>query len=261
MLKYFVFLMTMMAGTVVPQSLPPRVSGMDQSPTNVSNYGKCTIAVEKFARDTSHWCKFNRLGSWPSFPNVQASRAFKFGRLTIYNGPIRKQKFACNVDGIGSDRYATVALSTKYLKTWEGGWNATGPGACGRCVCVSLFGGDDLYNRGLQKWVVTKYRGFSFMGRVGDRMGEGSDESIDILLDRPFSYAYVGPENPNAGTVNRLTGLRGFTQLSGPEMPVTVGTWTALWNFVPCDWTHDICSNWVKSFNYTTWTPRVTPGI
>lgn len=258
LLAAFALLASPSAMARAPAPVPiPRVSGVDQTPagTNATMYGRCTAAVERFARDTSHWCKFNRMGSWPSLPDAATARAFKFGRLTVYNGPILKQRFACNVPGIGSDTHATVALSTRYLKTWEGGWHPTAPGACGRCVCVSLFGGDDQYNRGLQRWVVTKYKGLSFMGRVGDRMGEGADDSIDVLMDRPFSCAYNGTVNPNAASVNARPGLRGFTRMWGAEHPVSVGTWTALWQFVPCDWTHARCGALVASYGHGTWLP------
>lgn len=242
----------------------PSVPGVDRSPSlDIGLDGRCTRAVEAFAQTTSHWCKFNRTVSWPPFAaDDPARRVYKFGRLTVYNGPILAQKFACNVDGIGSDRYATVALSTRYLKTWQGGWNPTSKGACGRCVCVTLYGGDVAYNRGLQRWVVAKYRGLSFMGKVGDRMGEGSDQSIDILLDRPFAYAWPGPENPNARRVNGLRGLRAFTRVSGPEAPHSVGTWTALWNFAPCAWTHADCARLASNVtSLTTRTPSITPPL
>lgn len=252
--------------SLVYNYIPNTIRGDIAPSLDIRLDGKCTSRVESFAQQTSHWCKFNRTNSWPSLDAFDpARRVYKFGRLTVYNGPIMAQKFACNVDGIGSDRYATVALSTRYLKTWQGGWNHKGEkGGCGRCVCVTLYGGDSAYNAGIQHWVITKFRGLSFMGKVGDRMGEGADNSIDILLDRPFSYAWTGPENPNSKLVNNLKGLRGFTKTNGSEAPHTVGTWTALWNFVPCSWTHENCAKLarnVTSNKLRIWTPTMTPPL
>jgi hypothetical protein len=44
-----------------------------------------------------------------------------------------------------------VAVSTKYLKTAQGGWVAD-KGACGACMCIHLHGADNEYNTGV-KWV------------------------------------------------------------------------------------------------------------
>ncbi len=243
---------------------PPRVPGVDQSPSSdTKEYGKCTQHVQRELRAGSHWCRFGRLGSWPELPNVAARKTMKFGRLTTFNGPILKQKLACNVSGIGSNTHAAVAVSTRYLKTWQGGW-AADKGACGKCMCITLFGGDDQYNKGLQRWVVKKHRGVTFAGRVADRMSEGADQSIDILLDRPFAYAPVVPVNPNAAKVNALSGVRAFParDAASPEYPIAVGTWTALWQFVPCSWDHARCARALRrATGYDTRVPRNTTGI
>lgn len=239
-----------------PVAVPPRVSGVDQSPSNPSEYGKCTPSVERNAIATSHWCKFGKLGSYPEFPNEPAKKAFKFGRSTSYVGSIYAQKFACNVDGVGSNTHAAVAVSSKYLKSYQGGWTAD-KGACGKCMCISIFGGDDKYNKGLQKWIVDKYKGLSFMGKVSDRCYECTPDSIDILLDRPYSFAHVEPNNPNAWKVNRLDGYRGFKTAE----VFNVGTWTSLWQFVPCDWDHKKCASFVASYGYKTRTPSWTKGV
>lgn len=217
------------------------------------NYGRCTSAIESNLKQTSHWCRFDDMGSFPEFPTTKALKNLQFGRQTVYRGPILKQRFACNVPGIGSERYATVALSTKYLKTYEGGWNKGRPGACGKCVCISIFGADDKYNKGLHKWVVLKYKGMSFMGKVGDRFAEGPDDAIDILQDRPYSFAPTYPsDNPNAEIVNNMKGPRVFQSTQGPESPESVGTWTSLWKFVPCNWTHSTCAEYIATFGYKT---------
>jgi hypothetical protein len=272
--KRLLFLLTAVAAGVVakPDTAPigiPVVRGVDQSPSvDPSQYGRCSHRIEPpAARATSHWCAFGRLGSWPEFPNAAARRSFKFGRLTTYTGPILRQRLACNVSGAGSDAYATLAVSTKYLKPHQGGW-AADAGACWKCACVSLFGGDDAYNRGLRRSRVLAMRGLSFMARVGDRMGEGADESIDVLLDRPFAYAYQDADgNPNAAKVNALPGPRGFPWPSSSDAaayPTDVGTWTALWQFVPCGggWTHARCATAVAELTgYRTRAPGWTPGL
>ena len=235
-------------------------SSQPTQPTQpTKNFGKCTSAIEENIIHTSHWCKFGKMGSFPEFPSPSSLKYLKFGRQTVYRGPILKQRFACNTPGIGSSRYATVALSTKYLKTYEGGWAGKGKtGACGKCVCISIFGADDMYNKGLHKWVVLKYKGMSFMGKVQDRFGEGPDDAIDILQDRPYSFAPIYPnpnDNPNAPIVNNMQSPRIFNSTQGPESPESVGTWTALWQFVPCKWTHKDCAKYIQTFGYKTRSP------
>jgi hypothetical protein len=63
----------------------PWVSGVDQSPSDPRNYGKCTKALEpQVNAKFSHWCKFNTLGTWPTGPSARAKKCLKFGRATIY---------------------------------------------------------------------------------------------------------------------------------------------------------------------------------
>lgn len=257
MLTKLISLLLLITPTLAAPWKVPHVRGVDQSPTLPKNYGVCTAAVES-SQKSSNWCKFNKLGSYPAFPNAAARKSLKFGRQTQYIGSIFRQKFACNVLGQGSNEFATVAVSTKYLKTWQGGW-AKDKGACGKKVCIHVLGGDDLYNKGLQKHVVDKYRGLTFMGRVADRGAEMSDDAIDILQERPYTYApNTKGDNPNAWRVNRLNGLRAFTN---PRTAQSVGVWTALWQFVPDDWNHDTCARFMNSFGYKTWTPKWTPGV
>ena len=239
----------------------PRVDGVDQSPTPRSQWGKCTDAVEASARERSNWCSFGRLTPWPAPPSAAASESLKFGRQTVYRGSILKQKGACNVDLIGSDTHATVAVSSKYLRSQDGGW-AANKGACGQCMCVHVNGGDAAYNQWLFEDSVRAQKGLCFMARVGDRCGECPDDSIDVLQDRPYSYAPNDHgDNPNAPIVNRLKGPRGFLQSSGRFSPETTGTWTAEWQFVPCSWTHDMCRMLMESFGYNdTRVPGMTPG-
>ncbi|KAF6252721.1 hypothetical protein COO60DRAFT_1463572 [Scenedesmus sp. NREL 46B-D3] len=234
----------------------PRVEGADSSASDPASYGRCTASMEPQLQASSHWCKFGRMGSWPEWPNAAASSALKFSRATCYRGPINGSSpahlAACKEQLVGSPTHASVAVSTKYLKTTDGGW-ARSKGSCGLCMCISIMGADDEYNKGVHRWVVQKYKGMSFMGRVIDRCGECPPDSIDILLDRPFSYAPTWPEgdNPNAGAVNRLPSPRVFGQTTGPETAESVGTWTALWQFVPCEWSHAKCAAFVASYGAT----------
>lgn len=145
----------------------PGVDGVDQSPTSSSQYGKCTNIQKDFLG--SHWCKFGKMGTWPSAPTGKADQCLKFGRASIYRGPIygssSAHKAACNKVLLGSDKYAMVAVSTKYLKTYQGGWTSD-KGACNKCMCIRMHGGDDLFNKGLQKEKASQRIGLTFMGQV-----------------------------------------------------------------------------------------------
>jgi hypothetical protein len=155
----------------------PQVSGVDQSPTAPWNYGKCTNAVEAVARP-SHWCKFNRIGVWPQTPPARAQQCLKFGRATIYRGPIYgsspQHYAACNRILKGSNEAALVALSTKYLKTYQGGW-AADKGACNQCMCIRMHGADRAYNPGLQTQAAQRHVGLTFLGKVGGGPGVGGE--------------------------------------------------------------------------------------
>ena len=146
----------------------PNVGGIDQSPTSPDMWGKCSNSLEGFVH-SSHWCKFGQIGTWPGPPTDKAKKCMKFGRTTIYRGPIYGSspghKAACNKWLYGDDQYAMVAVSTKYLKTYHGGW-AGDKGACGKCMCIRLHGGDDKFNQGLQKDNTRKHLGLTFMGKV-----------------------------------------------------------------------------------------------
>lgn len=84
----------------------PGVSGMDQSPTSPNNYGKCTSALEKGPwASKSHWCNSQKpFKAWPGPPSSEAQKCLKFGRTTIYRGPMygssTEHKAACNKVGV-----------------------------------------------------------------------------------------------------------------------------------------------------------------
>lgn len=135
--------------------------------------GKCTSAIEQsFSR--SHWCSAGPIGLWPSPPTAKSEKCLKFARATIFRGPIygsSPQQFAaCNKRLRGSDDYAMVALSTKYLKTYQGGW-AGDKGACDKCMCVRMHGADTNYNKGVQRDVVGKHLGLTFAAQARSARG------------------------------------------------------------------------------------------
>jgi len=179
-------------------------------------------------------------------------------------------KGACAVDLAGSNETAVVAVSTKYLKTSQGGW-ADEKGACGQCMCVHMRGVDNKYNPGVKFYAAKQHFGLTFLGKVADRCGECEDEHIDVLLDRPLSYAPYDPaspkENANAVYANSLPGPRGFgrpgAMRAGDQSPETVGTWVADWNFVPCEgWSHKRCAGLMKGLGYSgVETPKAAPGV
>ncbi|KAI8462327.1 MAG: hypothetical protein J3K34DRAFT_194117 [Monoraphidium minutum] len=252
----------------------PFVSGVDQSPSDPNNYGKCTGALEKHIDNNfSHWCRFGQLGMWPDGPSAPAKKCLKFGRTTIYRGPIygssSQHKAACNKWLAGDDHAALVAVSTKYLKTYQGGW-AADKGACDKCMCVRLHGGDDKFNGGLQKETLSKHIGLTFLAKVGDRCAECEDDHIDLLQDRPLTFAPFNPareaDNYNAPYANAKSGLRGFADpqyMRGSQYSLeNAGAWTADWQFVPCGWSHSQCANLMKGMGYKdVWTPKMTEGV
>lgn len=248
---------------------------MDQSPTDPGMYGKCSSAIESFLRPHSHWCKFNDMGLWPEGgPTSRAKQCMKFGRATIYRGPVYgsspQHKAACNRVLRGDDDAAMVAVSTKYLKTYQGGW-ASDTGACWKCMCVRLHGGDNKFNSGLQKDVAKERLGLTFLAKVGDRCSECPDDQIDILQDRPFSWAPFDPNskgnNPYAPYVNAKDGLRGFRDPDSmrpvAKSPENVGAWTADWQWVPCEsFNHNKCANLMRQMGYkNVWTPTWQAGV
>ncbi|KAI8469932.1 MAG: hypothetical protein J3K34DRAFT_521733 [Monoraphidium minutum] len=255
----------------------PAVAGVDQSPTNPAEYGACTDAVEEKFHTTSNWCLAPGFNSWPSGPAPMAQACAKFGRVTVYRGPVLGKepahKGACDVPLEGSDTHALVAVSTKYIKSRQGGWHDD-PGACGMCMCVRLQGCDDVYNPHPNRDNVLRNQGLAFAARVGDRCGECEDDHVDVLLDRPFAYApydaarleYDGTiSNRHAPLVNRLMGLRGFSDpqalRGGPSSTESVGVYTGDWQWAPCSMTHADCGTMFQQMGYAVQMPRVTPGI
>jgi hypothetical protein len=107
--------------------------------------------------------------------------------------------------------------------------------------------------------------------QVGDRCGECPDDHIDILQDRPFSWAPFDPnrkiDNQWAPFVNAKDGPRGFrdqTMIRGSGYsPEAVGTWLADWQWVPCEgWSHQRCGQLMRSMGYNqVFTPSWQEGL
>jgi hypothetical protein len=92
---------------------------------------------------------------------------------------------------MGDDKHAMVAVSTKYLKTYQGGWTSD-TGACNKCMCVRMHGGDDSFNSGLQKEAVNKRIGLTFMAKVGVLLLSCSVMWFAVLLCDAVCYAVLG---------------------------------------------------------------------
>lgn len=109
------------------------------------------------------------------------------------------------------------------------------------------------------------------MLQVGDRCSECPDDQIDILQDRPFTWAPFDPkakkDNPNAVFVNAKDGLRGFSEPDAMRgtghSPESVGTWTTTWQFVPCEgYSHAKCAGLMKDMGFdNVFTPTKTEGV
>lgn len=255
----------------------PAVPGTEQSATKPQDWGRCTSALDPASGAfDKHWCKFGKMGPWPDGPSAKAQTCLKFGRMSIFRGPMygssEGSRTACNTPHSGSTNYATIAVSTKYLRTQQGGWSED-KGHCGKCMCVFIHGADQAYNPGLQHNNARQHMSYAFMGKVRDRCGECPDDHIDVLMDRPFSYAPFDPNNPNsvreqrfAPYANAKEGQRVFSnpaEMRGTQFsPENVGTWTSDWQFVPCGWTHDKCVELFKSVGYKdARPPQMTQGV
>lgn len=69
----------------------PSVLGVDQSPTAPQDYGTC-VSVEPYFQNTSNWCTSKGFNSWPTAPPATAAACLKFGRLSVYTGPVSRPR-------------------------------------------------------------------------------------------------------------------------------------------------------------------------
>jgi hypothetical protein len=292
--------------------------GRDQSPTPPNELGLCTSKVEAHTRITSSWCRApagpayaeyvppaatttttttttSAATAAPARP-LAAEACAKRGRMTVYRGPVLGYEDAhvgaCNATLAGSATHALVAVSTAHLSSRQGAWEPE-PGACGSCLCMRVAGADVGMNAPAAAMYgpsLAATAGASFMGVVGDRCGECDDEHVDVLLDRPFSFAPYDKANPdgqdqaaayafalkpgnNAGgggassgppvrptnrrapLVNRLRGPRVFGAAdslrgAGRGAPESVGVYVADWQWAPCGWTHGECAAMWRRLGY-----------
>jgi hypothetical protein len=193
-------------------------AALDTSGSTVP-YGKCKkIAKDMFAK--SHWCSRPALTGKPSRPGL------KYGRQSIFSGPVGKQQGWCGKILRGSNTTAVIAISSKYLPL-----HGVSPNSqyCGKCMCVRVRGPDETTNPHYPK-VATKYAGKIFKGIVHDMCPECEDDHIDVLADRPYTQSPQDRWNPNAKMHNAIPGPR----IIPHNVAYGVGIWKVEWNFVPC---------------------------
>ena len=151
----------------------------------------------------------------------------KYGRQSLFSGPVGVNRGWCGKVLEGSHDFAGVALSTKYIPLHA---NSPNSQYCGSCLCVQLLATDETTNK-YPPMAAKKYYGKIFKGRVVDACSECEDDHIDVLTDRPFSYAPVNKFNPKAKYYNSIPGPR----LVPVNLAYGVGVWKVQWNFVDCN--------------------------
>jgi hypothetical protein len=183
-------------------------------------FGTCQ-KIAGVMKKQSHWCKKGSILGNPRKP------VLKYGRQTVFNGPIGKQKGWCGKILKGSNDAAGVALSTKYINL-----KSISPHSpyCGKCLCIRVLGHDEKINKSPPR-AAKKYYGTIFKGIVMDMCSECEDDHIDILTDRPYSAAPVNKWNPYAKHYNSIRGTRKIPV----DLAYGVGVWKTEWNFVPCN--------------------------
>lgn len=183
-------------------------------------YGTCAD-VDQHVKDMSHWCHKGALVGRP----VDASK--KYGRQTVFSGPVGMQKGWCGELLMGSPDWAAVAVSTKYI-----GLHTESPKSpsCGRCMCIRIAGVDETSNAH-PPGESERFFGRTLKGRVVDRCAECEDDHIDILADMPYSTAVEDEWNPRGADANARAGPRVMTAAQA----YTAGVWKVEWDFAPCE--------------------------
>jgi len=183
-------------------------------------YGICK-KIDAQASEHSQWCKKGPLRPVPSL-----KRNAKFGRQTIFSGPLGIQRGWCGKVLEGSANSVPVAISTKYIPS-----NGRSPDSpyCGACICVQVVGTDETSNPHPTP-EARKYFGRVFKGKVLDSCVECDDDHIDVLSDRPYTYAPTNKDNPKAAHYNSLPGPRAIPS----RIAYSVGIWKVQWNFASC---------------------------
>jgi hypothetical protein len=196
------------------------VSAHDTRPS-AEPYGSCD-AVDRRVQETGHWCKKPPFKESP----LHDRKRFKYGRQTTFTGPLGIHKGWCQEPLKGSEHFAAVAISTKYIPM-----RTESPHSpyCGACVCVQVVGTDETTNP-YPPANASHYFGTIIKGKVIDLCPECGDDQIDILADRPYTYAPTTPDNPKASAFNSVKGRRAIPT----DTVFGVGIWKVQWNFVGC---------------------------
>ena len=209
-----------MSSAIILSSLlltTPLVYGINTSPS-VKPYGLCRHISPDMKN--SFWCNNGPIKGQPS------KITNKYGRQTIYPGPLGIQKGWCGKMLKGSNDTAAVAISTKYVPIHT--QSPLSP-YCGKCLCFRVVGADESTNPNYPL-AAKRYFGKVFKGKVMDLCPECEDDHIDILADRPYTSATINKANPLATNFNKIPGPRGIPN----QMVYSVGIWKVEWNFASC---------------------------
>lgn len=185
---------------------------LDTSPSS-KPYGVC----QQVKPVNPYWCNKGPLQSHPLL-----KPKMKYGRQTVFSGPLGIHKGWCGNYLQGSNSTGMIALSTKYLKENRSTY-------CGKCVCIQILAVDETSNKYPPK-DANKYFGKILKAKVYDQCPECEDDHIDILADRPYSYAPTSTDNPKSKYFNSLPGPR----IMSSSMAYGVGVWKVQWNFIDC---------------------------
>lgn len=194
--------------------------GLDYS-ASTKPYGLCK-KIDPYMLRHSNWCTKGIIKQAYAQKNTT-----KYGRQTVYSGPVGIQKGWCGNILHGSNDSVPVAISTKYIPL-----HAVSPNSnyCGKCMCIQVLSNDETSNP-YPTSKAKKYYGKIFKGRVEDACSECDDDHIDILADRPYTYAPETKDNPKAAYYNSMPGLRAIPS----NIVYSVGVWKTQWNFVNCN--------------------------
>ena len=208
---------------------------------STSPYGLCKQIDQQMMKE-SHWCRYGPINIRP------AHKDLKIGRQTVYSGPLFVHKGWCGKMLTGSNASAGVAISTKYIHRFK----HISPNSqyCGQCMCIRVRAPDTTKNpyppRDGMKYINTIIK-----AQVQDQCPECEDDHIDILADRPYTFAPEDSNNPKARQANSHPGPRAIPR----GIVYGVGVWTSEWNFVDCK---TDCKQW---FNKYPITPQIKAFI
>ncbi len=212
------FMSVMIGGALVEGQVQTQTINRSGS---VKPYGVCR-AIHPEMKPRSHWCKRGALYGEPSHPSL------KYGRQTVYAGPIGIHRGWCGRHLKGDNSAAGVAISTKYINL-----KSVSPHSpyCGQCVCIRIVGADLTSNRYPPK-EAANYFGKILKGRVEDLCPECEDDHIDILADRPYTFGPVDKYNPMAARMNSIPPT---TRIVPRNIAYGVGIWRVEWQFASCN--------------------------